>query len=670
MSNSGNDTSAHAPRQPPWPAPLVAPLPKGRFAKNEEWAWARIANGRPADMALYPGDEADPEDDGWLTGQPSARPDPKDASSFKSQHRLSELFLRTIKFHEPWASAPERPRVDIFSALVADAVDWSVRETKGALWFVRCRFQRDVVWRNLHVRGVLSLQSCALAGVLDADDLHVDGNLNCSEGFVAEKDIRVLGARIGGQANFADATLKGALHADGLQVDGDLFCSEGFVAERDIRLLGARIGGNAEFTGAKLNGALLADHLQVEGNLFCSEDFVAEKSIRLLSARIGGQVSFVGATLKGVLNADRLQVGGDLFCREGFVAEKDVRILGARIGGQVSFIGATLEGVLNAQSLEVNDALFLRDMKRLDQAKLMGAKIGQGLQLRKSQIEGEIDLTGATIAGELHLDGGRDEERETDTMPTWGKDAKLILRNVSAASVAGRLDAFRSTRENETPTRGDFVAMDLTGFRYQRLGGLLAEHKDTLAAAEPAHLIAWLEAGRGDGAFNPDPYRQLARALERFGDTDKARQILRAMAEHERHAATGWRRVLFTLSWLCIDYGYSNIRALGWFGALVLGFTVWGLNIEGMRGFDFSFAGFGEVFRWLGFSFANAVPLITFDKAHELFLAAQYGAPNEPASVPVHIAWVFYAEKVLGLIILTYLAAGLSGLARGNGEKD
>jgi len=57
-------------------------------------------------------------------------------------------------------------------------------------------------------------------------------------------------------------------------------------------------------------------------------------------------------------------------------------------------------------------------------------------------------------------------------------------------------------------------------------------------------------------------------------------------------------------------------------------------------------------------------------KAHELFLAAQYGTADDLASVPVHIAWVFYAEKVLGLIILTYLAAGLSGLARGSGEKD
>ena len=73
---------------------------------------------------------------------------------------------------------------------------------------------------------------------------------------------------------------------------------------------------------------------------------------------------------------------------------------------------------------------------------------------------------------------------------------------------------------------------------------------------------------------------------------------------------------------------------------------------------------------WPGFSFANAVPLITFDKAHETFLAAQFGKPDDPASVPVGIAWAFYAEKVLGFVILTYLAAGLSGLARPSSGKD
>ena len=530
---SDND-KAITPRQPPWPAPLVAPLPPdGHFAKNEEWAWARIANGLIADMAYYPGDETDPNGKDWLDGQFSPEPDPKDSSTFKPQHKLTELFLRTILFHEPWASASERPGVDISNALIEDPIDWSERETKGALWFFRCRFAQDVVCRRIQVRGTLSLQACVLAGELNLDRAHVGSNL---------------------------------------------FCREGTVVEGNVLLIGAHIEGNAEFDGATLKGALFSD------------------------------------------------------------------------------------------SLRVDCGLFLRQMRRLGPTDLIASQIGRDLHIHGSEIEGEINLTGATIAGELHLDRGWDNERKKDTLPTWGDGVRLILRNASATSIAGRLDAFRRQRDNKNVAWGDFVDMDLTGFRYQNLGGLDAAHKDTLAAAEAEHLIAWLEAGSGDGAFNPDPYRQLARALEASGHMGKARRILRAMAGHEHRAAKGWRRVPFFFSWLFIRYGYSNLTALVWFVALVLVFTAWGLSMEGLRGLDFSPAGFAEFFRWLGFSFANAIPLMSFDKAHETFLAAQFGH-GEAASVPVAIAWAFYLEKVAGFIILTYLAAGLSGLAHRRVEE-
>lgn len=572
-------------RQPPWPAPLVAPLPPGKFKKNEEWAWARIANGLDADMALYPGEDADPAGAGWLDGKWSSPPDPQKADSFKPHHTLSELFLRTILFHEPWASAPEGPDVRIYNALVAEPVDWSGRETRGGLWFFRSRFAEDLYWLRLHVRGLILLEGSVLAG---------------------------------------------SLNADGLRVDGDLFCRDRFTSEKDIRLIGARIGGSMSFEDAILKGELCADALQVDRGQFRLDGCTGEKEIRLLAARIGGDASFGRSTLKGALKGSRFQVEG---------------------------------------------TLFLREMIGLGKAELSGITVGKDLQLRESVIEGEVDLTGARIEGELHLDKGWDEERKVDTLPTWKPGAKLILRNASCSALAGRLAAFRQDRTKPRPRRADFIDMDLTGFHYERLGGLKAKHKDTLAAAEAKDLCAWLEAGRGDGAFNPGPYRQLARTLQASGDTGKARRVLRAMAQHEADAAKGWRRLEFFFSKLFIDYGYSNVRALGWFLSLVLGYVTLGVNLGGVRPWEFTDAGFAEFFRWLGFSFANAVPLISFDKAHETFLAVQFGTKTaagdpDPASVPVAIAWAFYLQKTLGFIILSYLAAGLSGLARARLEKD
>lgn len=581
----GSGFEKPAARQPPWPAPLVAPLPAGRFKKHEEWAWARIANGRPADMALYPGDDADPAGAGWLEGKWSSPPDPQKADSFKPHHTLSELFLRTILFHEPWASAPEGADARVEHALIEDPIDWSARETKGGLWLESCRFSKDIVWMDLHVRRVLSLQRSVLAR---------------------------------------------SLRADRIKVGGSLFCRDKFTAEGQIRLLGAHIGSNAEFTGA---------------------------------------------TLKDTLQADGMQVEGVLFFSDGFIAKQDVRIISARIGGGVSFIGATLNGGLNASRVQVRDFFFLREMRCLGIADLSGLSVGSALHLRESIFEGKVDLTGAHIGGELHLDLGMDAEQNVDTRPTWKPGASLILRNAACGALAGQLAAFRQNRTKARPKGADFVPLDLTGFTYERLGGLKAAHKDTLAGAEARDLCAWLEAGRGDGAFNPGPYRQLARTLQASGDAGKARRVLHAMAGHEADAARGWRRLEFFFSWLFIDYGYSNVRAILWFLSLVLGYVALGLSIGGVRPFDFSDAGFAEFFRWLGFSFANAVPLISFDKAHETFLAAQFGtrtASGDPdlASVPVAIAWAFYMQKTLGFIILSYLAAGLSGLARARLEKD
>ncbi len=575
----GGERAATTPRQPPWDAPLVAALPAGKFKLNEQWAWARIANGLDADMAVYPGDDVAPDSAGWLEGvdyKEDAAPDPQKPESFAAQHTLSELFLRTVLFHEPWACAPERPDVRIFRALIAEPLHWSARETQSGLNFFRCRFAGDVTWVRLHVRGVLSLEGSVLAGALDCDRA---------------------------------------------QIDSSLYCRNGFSAEKDITLLRTRIRYAADFTGA---------------------------------------------TLKGKLVADGLTVGGGLFC-DGLNAEQDIRLLGARIGGQASFSNATLKGVLQADGLAVEGECFLREMKRLGAANLIRVQVGGNLQLR-GEIDGAIDLTGARIEGELQLDQGT-------TLPTWSENARLILRNASCGALAARLGAFRRERSRKTPRRADFVDMDLTGFRYERLGGLNAGPKDTLAGADAPALCAWLEAGRGDGhdkkkrAFNPGPYRQLAATLDASGDSEKARKILRAMAAHEHDAAKGWHAFGFFFSWLFIDYGFSSLRAILWFLTLVLGGAALGLYLNGLLPLDLSSAGIAEFFRWLGFSLGNAVPLISFDKAHESFLAARFGDGADPASTPVLIAWFFYAQKALGFVILTFLAAGLSGFARGRVAK-
>ena len=67
-----------------------------------------------------------------------------------------------------------------------------------------------------------------------------------------------------------------ALNADNLTVDRDMFCGEGFTAEGEVHLSGAHVGGQLDLSGAHLTGidgpALIAELLTVgPGNCFAGK---------------------------------------------------------------------------------------------------------------------------------------------------------------------------------------------------------------------------------------------------------------------------------------------------------------------------------------------------------------------------------------------------------------
>jgi hypothetical protein len=168
-----------------------------------------------------------------------------------------------------------------------------------------------------HIRGVLSFEGATLNNhggrALVSDGLIVDKVMFCRKGFAADGEVRLPAARIGGRLYFDGAKLSNpggrALVASRLTVGQDLFCRkqpaaagpQGFMAEGEINLRGAHIGGDLDCSGAALsnpNGhALDGDGLVVEHDLRCTEGFAAKGVVNLRGARVGGQLSFAGATL-------------------------------------------------------------------------------------------------------------------------------------------------------------------------------------------------------------------------------------------------------------------------------------------------------------------------------------------------------------------------------------
>lgn len=542
-------------RQRPWDTAVTVPLPpEAGFTPWEVWAWEQIIRGDLADMSRYPG----ASDDKGV--------DPAEAEAWPEHRTLSERFLRTILFHHPWSTAPERPGVRIRGARIREPVNWSARETNGEIWLDLCLFEKRVTLQDAAVRGLLSLEGSHFLEDLDLERAYVRGGLLLSEA-------------------------------------------------------------------------------------------VTHGEVRMLGARVGGTVTLRAATLHAAVKADRMDVGGSMFFKD-CVALDQIVMVGAVIRGQLSFMGAELQGFLQLEGIHVHGDLFLRAMKRLSTSSLIGTKIDLDLQLCGAYVDGDIVLTGSRIGGELHLEGpGVDP-------PIWSDRSKLVLRNVECAALAGSLRAFRTERGKG---RKRFVAMDLAGFKYGRMGGFGGDTGSTLAEASSAHLVSWLDrATPEDGRFNPQPYHHLAHTLTEAGHRNKADDVLFALHHHELTARTttvGRRLTLFFL-WLFIGYGYRNFAAVLWFlGAVALGA---GLGLYAL--------GFGQsnppppatASQWGWFSFGNAIPLLTLDEAHKTFVVDTFAAQG--LTEPAWLRSFFYIQKLFGFAMLSYLAAGLTGLAgRGKG---
>lgn len=418
------------------------------------------------------------------------------------------------------------------------------------------------------------------------------------------------GTRFSGLISLEATRLELGLNADRIQAGG-IFCRGGFKSIGDIRVPGAHIRGNLDLEGANLSRGLIADSTQIEGSLFCRDDFKCGGEINLLSASIVGSAEFDGAELTRGILADRVRVGGSLYCRSGFKADGAVSLRGARIGNTMQLLGT---------------------------------------------FNNRVDLSSATVTGELQFDvGGR-------FSPTWGKNAQLLLRNATCGALAGKVNSLKRTNDKG---KSECVPTDMLGLSYARIGGLAGDGERagaTLADASVKDLVALLEsdAPKKD-AFSPQPYRQLADALMAAGREEKAHKIRFALLEHER-AAKGvplTRKAALFLSRHLIGHGFENWRAAIGFALVVLATAAVGLWFQGHPFVtDPAAMDFRAMGDWGGYALGNAIPLLELDPSHATFVADRFGE-----EAPLGLKTWLYSFKLLGFLLLSYLAAGLSGFA-------
>jgi len=311
-------------------------------------------------------------------------------------------------------------------------------EAEGALRLPGAKLGGDLDCEGARLRAARDAEGKP-GPALFADGLEARGGVFL-RGVEAEGELRLLGAKLGGDLDCTGARLRAArdaegkpgpaLTADRLEASGVVL--SGVEAEGELRLPGAKLGGDLDCTDARLRAArdaegkpgpaLTADGLEASGGVFL-RGVEAEGELRLLGANLGGNLSCTGARLRAArdaegkpgpaLTADRLEASNVVL--RGVEAEGELRLLGAKLGGDLDCEGARLRAAGDA-----------------------GGKSGRALSADGARVSGSFFLRdGASVAGVLSLTAA-ELGSITDDPRCWPGVGDLLLDRCRYGAFTGR----------------------------------------------------------------------------------------------------------------------------------------------------------------------------------------------------------------------------------------
>ena len=273
--------------------------------------------------------------------------------------------------------------IQVYGADINGPLDLSFVDIPFPLVLQHCRRKEGTDLSRAEV-SELDLSGSLVCGIT-ADSLIVKNNVFLSDGFAAVGEVRLTGAKIGGNLECDAGTFTNpprkdvagsgtALQADGINVRGDVFLRGGFAASGEVRLTGAQIGGDLSCTGGtftnppqkdlpRSGSALNADRINVKGSAFF-RGTTANGEVRLTGAQIGSNLECYGGVFTNppqdgvdgsgkALKADRINVGGSVLLNGKFTASGEMRFIGA----QISVAFDCENGNFQAATLDLSDAL-------------------------------------------------------------------------------------------------------------------------------------------------------------------------------------------------------------------------------------------------------------------------------------------------------------------------
>ena len=674
------------------------------WTEPEKWAWREICEGRNADF-------------NWRFTYLKEKIYPKEPQyNYKwldEQRVLSSGFLRTILLSQPFRSAIQRQGVHIIGAHFQDEIrlenaiierpliiEDSVFEepvfmsrlkSLAIVSFNNSEFQDDlnmdfisteasifmddayfakVYLTAAKIKGHLVLDSSIFKGDLNMDSISTEGSIFMRNANFADVDLTA--TKIGGELNMDSSTSKDYLNMDSISTEGSIFMRNANFA--DVGLTATKIGGELNMDSSTFKDYLNMDSISTKGSAFMQNAYFAD--VNLTAAKIGGELNMNSSTFKDYLNMDSISTESSIFMRNAYFA--DVNLTAAKIGGELNMNSSTFKNYLNMDSISTKGSAFMQNAYFAD-VNLTATKIGGELNMDSSTFKDEFTLSHSTIRNNLTMDEANFEKETNMTFLDIGSN--LFIRggslwnlDLTGARIKGELvlgssDSrikWRSSIDEDAdsccnPPRinlrntvvgilqdtkdswPDNLKREFDGFTYAYLGGVELSGGETPYTRGVSWFKEWLDR---DESYSPQPYNHLAKILSTSGHRDMANEILYTNREHQRAEYSPRQPKWWFLSALkvVIGHGYKYLHTL--YCAIFLVIVGYGtLKIKKEVGKDGKRLGF-----W--YSLDMLLPVIRLREEHY------------KKDIETWVKYYFYCHKILGYVLVLFLIAGLTGLAK------
>jgi hypothetical protein len=258
---------------------------------------------------------------------------------------------------------------------------------------------------------------------LDLSRSRVTGALSTSASTSKLAAIWLCESEIGGRLLCVDTVIQGgdrSIQADRLHVTGNVRLLHGFTAHGEVRLIGARIGGSLDLTGASIDSpgtglALDLGEAVIEASLFLIDAPSGRRPrirgrIDMGQARIGGQFLVRNATLEAragapvgsaysrsrvagtALSAPRLSVGAELTFDAACEVTGGIDLSLSQLGSVSVGPGCSLRAP-GRTALDLTNAELLSTFTVGEQVPVQGT-----VRLSGTRIHGDLCLRGAVLS--------------------------------------------------------------------------------------------------------------------------------------------------------------------------------------------------------------------------------------------------------------------------------